>query len=156
MKQGVQPNSGSKPLTYDARDHAFAHHRLFGAASLSALPADGLGRKPLAIKNQGFSQFCTAFGTSSAFEYQEGVIFSPEYQAAKIGYLTGEPIVNGADPRAALKAICAYGSLPQTLAPFRLNVQDPTAPAVTATIRTAQLQVRTGTLNFRQYAKLQS
>jgi hypothetical protein len=130
MKQnGVQPNSGSKPLSYDARDHAFAHHRLFGAAPLSALPAQGLGRIPLAIKNQGFSQFCTAGGTSSASEYQEGVVFSLEFQAAIIGYLTGEPILNGADPRAALKAICAYGSLPQALTPYRLNVQDDSAPA---------------------------
>lgn len=125
MNQGVPANSGSQPLSWDPRDKAFAHSRLFGAAPLSALPSHGLGRSPVAIKNQGTTLFCTAFGTAAASEYQEDIELSPEFQVAAISRIAGAPILMGADPRDALKALVAYGSLPQHLAPLSLQTHPP-------------------------------
>lgn len=112
---------GVKPFTKDRRDRAFDANRYFGAPDLSMLPPNGLGRKVNYIVNQIFSQFCTACATSVASSYQEANrLFSFEWQAAKIGQLSGESIVNGADPRKALGTAVTYGSLPQELAPLTL------------------------------------
>lgn len=126
----VPLRSGLKPLTPDIRDRRFLHSKLFGAPDLSQLPPSGLSRIPGKIKNQFATQFCTAFATSSASEYQEGVELSPEYQAAKIGFMNGEPIVNGSDPRMALKAAIAFGSLEAKDVPEHMKLTQMNAPSV--------------------------
>lgn len=117
---------GSRPVTVDARDEQFQHHRIFGTTTntLAALPQH-LGRKPGKIKDQGDTNFCTAFATSTASEFQEGVELSPEFQAAKVGEMSGAPIVDGADPRMALKAAQIFGSLPQLDTDYTLASKTP-------------------------------
>src|SRR5947209_16614978 len=102
-----------KPLSFDPRD--FSHEKTFGTAAV--LP-ETLGRKPLAIHDQGTSDYCTAFATSEAGGFLAGIDMSPEYQAAKEGELAGNPIFNGTDPRTALSAASTYGFLPQTKSPY--------------------------------------
>ncbi len=117
-------NSGCLPLSPDRRDDNFSHSRFFGAVSPTQLPKT-LGRKPLKIVNQGQTQFCTAAGTSSASEYQEGIPLSFEFQVAAISRMSGYPITSGADPRMALKAAVAYGSLAETLSNLHLDTNSP-------------------------------
>lgn len=120
----VTLNSGGRPLTSDRRD--FHHSRYFGSTvdMLAQLPREGLGRQVINLNNQGMTSFCTACATSEASAYMEGVPMSFEFQAAKIGQLVGEPIVNGADPRKAMETMVLYGSLPKTAAPFSLEDHD--------------------------------
>lgn len=114
------PKGGVKRLKYDKRDYDFK--KTFGVtkSTLELLP-ETLNRVPLSIKDQQFTNFCTGYGVSAASEYQEGIELSPEYQTAKIGQIYGQPILNGAEPRSALKSAVTYGSLPQSLSPYRLN-----------------------------------
>lgn len=126
-----QWNSGLKPLRPDARDSKFSHSRLFGVASLADLPKEGLGRVPYKINNQLGYQFCTA-GTSSASEYQEKTALSFEFQIAAISRLNGQPIVDGCEPRVAMGAACAYGSIPDDLTPSWMRLTDLNASVVTA------------------------
>lgn len=114
---GVQV-SGSKRLLDDKRD--FQHHKLFGAPAPLSLPPTLSRKPPFGIKNQAFTSFCTAYSTCAASEYQEGVELSPEWQTAKVGQVSGAPILNGADPRKALAAAVIHGSLEQALAQWRL------------------------------------
>lgn len=114
----VYIHDGLKPLTYDKRD--FNHAKLFGGIKndLPGLPKEGLGRKPISIKDQEDSNYCTAFTVSEASEYQEGVELSPEYQTAKVGQIVGQPIFNGAQPRDAMKSATVYGSLEKSVSPY--------------------------------------
>lgn len=115
---------GSKPVSVDARD--FSHQVIFGATAsqLKALPRS-LGRSPRKIKNQLDTNFCTAFATSTASEFQEEVELSPEFQAAKIGEKWGRPITDGADPRMALEAARVFGSAPQDKVGYSLANKTP-------------------------------
>lgn len=115
--------SGVKPLTLDVRDEKFTLPRVakFGAPipTLADLPKT-LGRVPISIENQRSTNFCTA-STSNASEYQEQVPLSFLFQVAAISRMNGKPILDGADPRTALKAACAYGSLEEKDAPFTIE-----------------------------------
>lgn len=115
---------GSGPVTDDKRD--FQHSEIFGATGsmLKSLP-QRLGRKPIKIKDQKDTNFCTAFSTSTASEFQEGIEFSPEFQAAKIGEKSGRTIVDGADPRMALEAARIFGSAPQDKVEWSLANKTP-------------------------------
>lgn len=119
--------TGLIPKPHDPR--TFNHAQHFGADRkyLDSLPKMGLGRKPISIENQLFTNFCTAFATSTAAEYIEGVDMSPEFQVAKISELLGYAIVNGAPALGAMKAACLFGSLPKKDAPpdMTLTAYDP-------------------------------
>src|SRR5687767_10815247 len=85
------PNQGGLvPRRRDPR--RFKHAQFFGSMNPALLPPMGLGRKPLSIKDQGFTQFCTAYATATASEYIEGIVMSPEFQVAKISEFIGRPI----------------------------------------------------------------
>jgi hypothetical protein len=99
------------------------HEVQFGAIDPSKLDPKGLGRKPLSIKNQRGTQFCTAYGTATASEYIEEIEMSPEYQAALISEVAGEPILSGASAKNSLKALKLFGSLPKKDAPYSLDVE---------------------------------
>lgn len=124
----VPARNGCKPLRPDWRDKRFSHSKKFGSASVATLPTYGLGRVPLKINDQNpggvSTQYCTAAGTSSAAEYEQNRKFSFEFQVAAIGRMSGAPILDGADPRMALKARVAYGSLPDELTPDYLRLSN--------------------------------
>lgn len=112
-------NTGLIPTRRDIRN--FNHEVQFGAANLSELPKTGLGRKPLSIKDQKQTYWCTGFGSATASEYIEGIVMSPEFQIAKIGEIMGGPVKTGATVAAMMKALRLFGSLPQKDAPFSLE-----------------------------------
>ncbi len=95
-----------------------------------ALPKQGLGRKPLSIKDQGDSLYCTAYTISEAIENQTGILMSPEYQVAKEGQIAGAPIFSGIDPLVALKSGRVYGALPQVQSPYTFSKDGWQKPAL--------------------------
>lgn len=113
-------NQNLKRSSFDARDYSLFKSKKFGSVfdNLKAMPKEGLGRRPQWVKDQGDTNYCTAYGVSSASEYQEGIELSPEYQAAREGQLAGSPIVNGCDMRTALSSAVKFGALPSP-APLR-------------------------------------
>jgi hypothetical protein len=70
------------------------------------------------IKDQGTTSYCTAYASTSASEYQEGIELSEEYTTAKEGEIQGTPIFNGTDPRTALTSGVKYGYLPKEQSPM--------------------------------------
>ena len=79
---------GLLPLPKDKKDFSFGS--VFGSADLAELPLEFRIGTPLQIKNQFNSDMCTAFGSSSVSEDQEGVLLSPEYIFAKTKQIAGE------------------------------------------------------------------
>lgn len=120
MLDNMVTASGFKPKK-DIRDKGYNHAKIFGAPSPLLLPKDGLKRKPIAIYDQQGTNFCTAYSTTAASSFQEGVALSPEFQTAKTGQIVGKPIINGADLRDALKSTILFGSIEQKDAPYSLD-----------------------------------
>lgn len=118
------------PSRYDMRDNQYTTERaLFGSAMTpDALPREGLYRRPISVENQLDTQFCTA-GVSNASEYQEKVPLSWAFQVAAISRLKGFPILNGCDPRTALKSAIVYGSLEESFAAMKFPGTDPSVVA---------------------------
>lgn len=112
--------SGFKPKR-DIRDKGYNHAKIFGAPAIPSLPANGLGRKPVAVYDQQNTNFCTAYSTTAASSFQEAVALSPEFQTAKTGQVAGKPILNGADLRDALKSTILFGSIEQKDSPYSLE-----------------------------------
>ena len=112
-------NSGLRIPTYDPRD--LSHKKHFGAFDISLLPKDFEGVEPLKIKNQLFSDECTAFSSTSVSESQEGVELSPDYTFAKTKQIEGDYKSFGGDPRDVCKAHIKFGALEQKDAPFTLE-----------------------------------
>lgn len=65
----------------------------------------------LAIKNQGNTDFCSAYASCGMSEIQEGVELYPEYSFAISKSITGDPKKWGQDMRSAMKAHQKYGAL---------------------------------------------
>lgn len=113
-----------RKLPFDARD--FSHEKTFG--TVAALPPT-LGRVPQRIKDQGTTSYCTAFSSTTASEWQEGIELSEEYTTAKEGEVQGTPIFNGTDPRTALTSGVKYGYLPKGQSPFTFEKDGWQVPA---------------------------
>lgn len=101
-----------RKISFDARD--YSHAQTFG--SVAGLPPT-LGRIPQKIKDQGTTSYCTAFATTTASEWQEGIELAEEYTTAKEGEIQGTPIFNGTQPRIALTSGTKYGYLPKEQSP---------------------------------------
>lgn len=114
-----------RKIPYDARD--YSHEKTFG--TVAALPST-LGRTPPRIKDQGTTSYCTAFATTSASEWQEGIELAEEYTTAKEGEIQGTPIYNGTDPRTALTSGTKYGYLAKEQSPLFFARDGWTAPAI--------------------------
>jgi len=109
---------GLTELPADARD--FSQDAVFGSIRAEALPeADFIVSPPLVIKDQGDTDLCTAFATTSASEDQEGVLLDPvfTYYATKV-LVQKSPDTWGADLRSACKSLVDYGSLEEEYAPL--------------------------------------
>lgn len=118
------PNeTGLLPKRHDPR--TFNHAQYFGSskAYLDALPRKGLGRVPISIENQLYTNFCTGYTVSTAAEYIEKVDMSPEYSVAKISEYLGYLILKGAPANAAMKATCLFGVLPKKDAPVDMTLE---------------------------------
>ena len=102
---------GLHPLSKDDRDFSLAG--FFDQIKIEDIPKiDFCVEGEKIIKNQGNTDYCSAYAVTGASAYQEGIDLCPEYQFFKTKMLMGNPDVWGADLRAACKSAVKYGSLP--------------------------------------------
>lgn len=105
-------SGGLKKLPADSRD--FSVGAIYAPVDVSEIPDDfSLGK--LKVKDQGNSDFCGAFATTSASELQEGVELNPLWQFAQIKKLMGEWESWGADLRQACASLVKAGSIREGL-----------------------------------------
>lgn len=124
MSPGVR-KQGLRRVPFDPR--YYSHRHTFGSV-VGTLPPT-LGRVPVSIKDQGTTNYCTAFATSSAAEYHEKMLLSPEYSTAKEGEYQGSPIYGGTSPTVALETGRRYGFLPFEQSPLRFDKDGWITPA---------------------------
>lgn len=118
----IKIGGGWNPDIEDERD--FQLGALYKLPALEEIPDEFTVSELLRVKDQGQSDFCTAFASTYASEIQEGIELSPEWQFAKIKELSGDPEKWGADIRTALKSFIKFGSLPASEVPEELKYSD--------------------------------
>lgn len=105
----MKPNFGLKPLSHDT-DKDFKLGAIYNLPSPDTLPLTfRLGES--VIENQGETDKCTAFGTGSASEFQEGVQLNPDYTFALIKHLDGNPDLWGASLKDAMASHVKFGAV---------------------------------------------
>lgn len=105
------PKNSLKILPKDPRD--FNLGAVFPQIDIKKVPTtDFIVTTPLVIKNQGETDYCSAYALTSVSEDQEGIEFIPEYQFFRIKEISGKPKEWGADLRDACRSATDYGSLP--------------------------------------------
>lgn len=115
MQQGLDLTESAKE-NKDKRNYSFS--KVFG----SVLPTeDFMVGQPLEIKDQKNTDFCTAYGTTSLSELQEGVLLSPEFQFAKIKEIQGYWQSWGASIQDAFKSLVQWGSLEAKDSPYKVG-----------------------------------
>lgn len=115
-------NPGLRELKKDDRD--FKTGALTRLPPLSELPKE-FKIQTLGVKDQGGTDFCSAFASTLVSETQEGIELSPEWHFAKSKELTNDLEDWGQDLRSAMKVSVKYGDLPQSEAPYSLKDKDP-------------------------------
>ena len=109
-------NEGLRELPDDNRD--FPLGAVFGTIDIKDVPTtDFIVAQPLCIKDQGDTDFCSAYAVTSVSEDQEKVCLLAEYQFYSTKRITGDPESWGADLRSACKSAVKYGSLAEVSAP---------------------------------------
>lgn len=78
------------------------------------------------IKNQGNTDFCSAYASCAISEIQENVEFEPSWSFAKSKELSGNKDEWGQDLRTALKTHVRYGALPVDNLPFNTETKTKT------------------------------
>jgi len=101
---------GLRPLKQDKRD--FKLGALFGLPALEDLPESFELTTPFPIKNQGNTDYCSAYASCGMSEIQEDVELCPEYSFALSKEISGDPEAWGQDLRSAVKAHVKYGAVP--------------------------------------------
>lgn len=113
-------NFGLLLLPEDSRDWSLG--AAFNYPPLSEIP-DEFGYEPLEIKNQGTTNFCSAFASCSASEQQEGITLEPSYTFAWSKFITGDLEQPGQNLRAIAKAHVKYGAIEEKDSPFNVSNQ---------------------------------
>lgn len=119
-KKEIPIGGGLLELPYDERD--FSRDLVFGSVRAEELPTTDFMVAPiLEIKDQGESDLCTAYATTSASEDQEEVVLDPFFTffATKV-LVQKDPDSWGADLRSACKSHVKHGALEAELSPFRV------------------------------------
>lgn len=126
---------GLLPLPKDERD--FSHFQTFGCPAVNDLPTrDFLVSVPLELKDQDInyqSDFCAAYGASELAEFEDQVIFCPEWTFAFAKYLlslkSGPQVISQFGLN--LRDVCSSalesnkgGFLPRFDDPFKCNTED--------------------------------
>lgn len=121
----METNFGLRELPRDDRDLVMGE--VFRLPRPEELPDNFMVGEPFKIKDQGNSDYCTAFAATSASELQEGVELSPEWHFAASKAISGDIDAWGQNLRDAVKVLTKYGSILQSEAPYRLgdpNIRD--------------------------------
>ena len=92
----------------DKRNFNFG--KVFGTIDLSEIPADFIVAEPKQ-KDQGDTDFCSAFSSTSASEPQEGVELNPFWQFAVSKVISGDPEAWGQTLENAIKVHTKYGAI---------------------------------------------
>lgn len=108
---------GLRPTPEDPRD--FQLGSIIDLPKLEELPREFV-LTPLEIKDQGNTDFCSAFATCAMSELQENTILEPSFSFALGKIISGDLEEWGQDIRIALKAHVKYGALPKETAPYSL------------------------------------
>lgn len=98
-------------------DKDFSHFKRFSHLYGTTLPdfPSTLGRQRRAILDQsmnGEQELCTEFQGAIRAGYKFGQDFSRRWQGMKESDITGQLILNGTDPRTAMKVALSFGALP--------------------------------------------
>lgn len=112
---------GLRPTKQDNRD--FKLSSIVRLPKLDELPEEFI-LKPLSIKYQGSSDFCTSMATCGVSELQEGVELSPEWSFAVSKMISGDLNGWGQDLRSAMKAHTRYGAINQAITSLTLEELD--------------------------------
>lgn len=110
-------NTGLKELPKDDRD--FQLGAIFDLPFREVIP-DNFRLEQPKVKNQGASDYCSAFATTSMSEIQEGVELSPLYSFALGKSITKDSDAWGQDLRTAMKAHVKFGDIPERIAEFKV------------------------------------
>ena len=110
-----------KKTRRDKRDYSY--RRTFGAVSVSELPEEYI-IKPFRIKDQGSTDFCTAFASTEVAEDQDNIEFDPGYHFQKSKLLEGGWREWGVNIRTACQVAVDYGFLPKNYSPFIIGQTD--------------------------------
>jgi hypothetical protein len=95
----------------DKRNFSFG--KVFGTIDLAEIPDDFIVAEPKQ-KDQGNTDFCSAFATTSASEPQEGVELNPFWQFAVSKMISGNPEAWGQDLLSAIKVHTKYGAIEES------------------------------------------
>jgi len=110
---------GLRPLKKDKRD--FQLGALFFLPRLDELPESFELTTQFPIKNQGQTDYCSAYASCGMSEIQEKVELYPEYSFALSKEVSGDPDAWGQDLRSAMKSHTKYGAIAQKHAPEAQN-----------------------------------
>lgn len=111
---------GLTPTPVDERD--FQLGAITRLPDLSELP-DEFIIKPLRIKNQGNTDFCSAYMTCAMSEAQEGITLEPSYSFAVSKEISGDKESWGQNLRDACKSHLK-GALPEDQSPYSVKTKD--------------------------------
>lgn len=100
---------GLRELPKDKRD--FQLGALFRLPDLKELPESFEHTTQFPIKNQGNTDFCSAYTSTGMSELQENVELYPEYSFALSKAISGDPDAWGQNLRDAIKCHQKYGSI---------------------------------------------
>ena len=99
---------GLRPNKKDNRD--FVLGRVFALPKLEELPTTFKLGEPI-IKDQGQTDYCSAYTSCGMSEFQEGVELYAPYSFALSKKISGDPDAWGQTPRDAMKAHVQYGAI---------------------------------------------
>ncbi len=107
----VGVENGLHPLSEDVRDFSLAG--VFDQIDVKEIPLENfVVAHPLAIKDQGATDYCSAFAVTETSEDQEEIELLPQYQFFKTKVLMNDFESWGANLRSACKSAAKFGSLP--------------------------------------------
>ena len=121
LKDNKRHGSGLLPLPKDDRD--FKLGAIISLPNIKDIP-DTFDLGILPVKDQQESDFCTAYATCLASEFQEKTSLYAPYSFALSKELSGDPEVWGQDLRTACKAHEKYGAITESEAPIMQSIDE--------------------------------
>lgn len=106
----INERGGLTPLPEDNRD--FQLGAIFNLGDTSQLPYSFELELPFPVRDQGSTDYCSAFTTCCMSELQEGVELDPQFSFAVSKMISEDPDTWGQNMRDAMKAHVQVGAVP--------------------------------------------